>query len=96
MMKLTRRTLIAMAALGLPALAHAAEDGLFGELLSGAKDAAYRKFLEDREGESRGKDSREVRGKTRRETGGKGGHEGHGLMSGPLHALLLLSSCSAA
>ena len=52
MMKLTRRTLIAMAALGLPALAHAAEDGLFGELLSGAKDAAYRKFLEDREGES--------------------------------------------
>lgn len=53
MMKLTRRTLIAMAALGLPALAQAAEDGLFGELLSGAKDAAYRKFLEDREGESR-------------------------------------------
>ena len=47
-MKLTRRTLIAMAALGLPMLAHAAEDSLFGELLSGAKDAAYRKFLEDR------------------------------------------------
>ena len=29
-------------------------------------------------------------------TGGKGGHEGHGLMGGPFHALLFLSSCSAA